>query len=207
MFKVGKSLILAGAVLYLLSSISLAQGGVKGKVRTNSGNGIANATITARQNGKDVTSVRSDSKGNFRLQGLDKGTYDIVFDAAGYAIGVKHGVAINDGNLRDLGDRLILTIDRGTLVILNGSVYFKEGTSLAGAKVEIERINSDGSTKKVGSGMTNYSGEFTYRQTSGPAKFRVTAKYRGVTGMKEIEVSGAAVYRLAITLDISRADK
>ena len=84
---------------------------------------------------------------------------------------------------------------------------FKDGTSVVGAKVDIERINSDGSVKKLGSGETNISGEFTYRQTEGSAKLRVTVHYNKSSGSKEIEVSEPAIYRLAISLDINRDGK
>ncbi len=185
----------------------LAQGGVKGKVRNNKGNGIGGATVTARLDGKDVRTVRADSKGVFTMEGLEPGTYNIVFDADGYATGVKFGVQIRNGNVQDLGDRLILSVDQGTQVIVRGSVFFKEGTSITGAKVEIARVNDDGSTKNLGSTFTNVSGEFTFRPPAGTNKVRVTAKYKGVSGSKEIsEIVNAGIYRTAITLDISRSD-
>ena len=187
---------------------AFAQGGVKGKVRNNKGSGIAGASITARLSGKDVKTVRSDSKGNFSLQGLGEGTYNIVFDADGYATGVKFGVQVKDGNMRDLGDRLILSVDQGTQLIIRGSVFFREGTSITAAKVELERVNDDGSTKELGSTYTNVSGEFTFRPPPGLTKVRVTAKYKGVSGSKEIsDIANVGIYRTAITLDVSRTDK
>lgn len=200
-------------ILFLLSVFCLlpsvfGQGGVKGKVRNNKGGAIAGASITARLSGKDVKTVTSDAKGNFTLQGLESGTYNIVFDADGYASGVKFGVEIKNGNVRDLGDRLILSVDQGTQLIIKGSVFFREGTSVTAAKVEIERVNEDGSTKSLGSTYTNVSGEFTFRPPVGVTKVRVTAKYKGVTGSKEIsDIANLGIYRTAITLDISRADK
>jgi hypothetical protein len=187
---------------------AFAQGGVKGKVRNNKGGTISGATVTARLNGQDVKTVRSDSKGMFTMQGLDSGTYSIVFDAEGYATGVKFGVEIKNGSVRDLGDRLILSADQSDQVIIKGSVFFREGTSVTAAKVELERVNADGSTKSLGSTYTNISGEFTFRPPPGVAKVRVTAKYKGASGSKEIsEMVNAGIYRTAITLDISRNDR
>ncbi len=200
-------------LFFLLSAFCLlpavfAQGGIKGKVRNNKGGAIAGATITARLGGKDIKTVRSDSKGSFTLQGLESGTYNIVFDADGYATGVKFGVEIKNGSVRDLGDRLILSVDQGTQLIIKGSVFFREGTSVTAAKVELERVNEDGSTKDLGSTYTNVSGEFTFRPPAGVTKVRVTAKYKGVSGSKEIaDIANVGIYRTAITLDISRADK
>src|SRR5688572_32014654 len=126
-------------LLFVLGALCLvpsvfAQGGIKGKVRNNKGGSIAGATVTARRDGKDVKSVTSDAKGNFLMEGLRAGTYNIVFDASGYATGVKSGVAISDSSVRDLGDRLILSVDQGNQVIIRGSVFFREGTSITAAK-------------------------------------------------------------------------
>ena len=189
------------------SSIVFAQGGVKGKVRSRTGAGIANTTVTARQDGKDIKSAKSNSKGEFVLSGLRSGVYSLVFDADGFQSGLYQGLEIKDGDTRNLGDRLILMPDQGTQVIINGSVFYKEGTSLGGAKIEIERVNPDGTTKKVTTVYTNVSGEFTFRQPQAAAKFRITAKFKGAEGTKEVEVDTAAIYRLAITLDISRTEK
>ena len=195
------------AAFFLLPAVYAQTGGLKGKVRTNSGIGIANATVTARQDGKDVRTVRSDTKGNFVVEGLDSGKYNVVFDANGYSSGILYNVEVKKKNIRNLGDRLILSIDQGTQVIVKGSVFYREGTSITGAKVEMERVNADGSTKNLGSTFTNVSGEFTFRQSEGALKLRVTAKFKGASGTKEVEVTNAAIYRLAITLDISRTEK
>ncbi|HBR57644.1 MAG TPA: hypothetical protein DEA22_09270, partial [Blastocatellia bacterium] len=65
-------------------------------------------------------------KGSFAISGLKPGTYSVVFEARGYAIGLLAGVEVKKG-IRDLGDRLILAVDRGTLVFVRGSVFTKEG--------------------------------------------------------------------------------
>jgi len=195
--------------ILVLAFVVAAQdtGGIKGKVRTPAGGGIPRATVTARQNGSDVASATADSSGNFVMNGLQAGRYSVVFDAKGFSSGVLYNIEVKKKKTVDLGDRLILSTDQGTLVLVKGSVFFKEGTSISGAKVEIERIGGDGSVKKLGNGYTNVSGEFTFKQPEGAAKLRVRASYKGVEGSKEIEVDAAAIYRLAITLDISRADK
>lgn len=192
----------------MCSAYAYAQsGGVKGKVRTNSGAGISGASIVARQNGKDVKTVKSDSQGKFQMDGLDSGRYNVLFDANGYSSGVLYNVEIKKNNVRDLGDRLILFPDQGTQVILKGSIFYREGTSVTGAKVELEKVNADGTVSKIGSVYTNVSGEFTFRQPEGTAKLRITAKFKGVSGAQEIDVDTAAIYRTAITLDISRTEK
>lgn len=194
----------------LLSAICLlptvfAQGGVKGKVRSPNGKGIPNAAITVRQDGKDIKTGSSDAKGEFAIN-LAKGKYNITFDASGYSMGVLHGVEVGS-KFRDLGDRLILSVDRGTFVIIQGGVFFKEGSSVTGAKIELDQVNADGSTKSLGSMYSNSSGEFSFRRPEGVAKLRVTAKLKGASASKEVEVEEAAIYRVAITIPMSREDR
>jgi len=196
------------AAMLMLAAVSVfaQSGGVKGKVRSNKGDGIPNATVTARQFDKDIKTVRSDAKGTFQLAGLKSGVYSLFFDADGFQSGLLQGVEVKNG-MRDLPDRLILRPDQGNQVIVNGSIFYKEGTSLGGAKIEIARLGADGSYKKVSTLYTNISGEFTFRQPQGSAKFRITAKFKGAEAVKEIEVDTAAIYRFALTLDISRTEK
>ena len=194
------------------AGIALAQetGSVKGKVRTTKGEGIADVSITARQNSEDVRSTTSDNKGNFQLEGLKPGVYNLVFSKNGYGSGLMYNVGVQKKKTNDLGDRLILTIDQGTQVIIKGTVFDQDGRSVAGAKVEIEKVLSDGSTQKIGTSSTSYGGEpnargeFTFKFSEGVAKYRVTASVKGASASKEIEVSSAAIYRLAITLQVEK---
>ena len=199
-----KNFILLISILAFSGIFVFAQetGALKGKVRATNGDGISGATISARQNGKDIKTVISDSKGRFEMENLKTGIYNLVFDKNGYSTGVMHNVEVKKNKSNDLGDRLILTVDQGTLVIIKGSVFDQNGRSVGGAKIEIEKILSDGSTKKVGSGNASYSGEFTFKFREGAAKYRVTASAKGVRESKEITVDNAAIYRLAINLSL-----
>lgn len=179
-------------------------GGVKGKVRTTRGDGIGGVGVTARLNDADVKSAKSDDKGNFVLSGLKPGIYNIVFDKNGYGSAVKYNVEIKKDKVKDLGDRLILNIDLGTQVIVKGSVFDQNGRSIFGAKIEIQKISGDGSTRKIGAGYTSESGEFTFKFSEGAAKFRITASAKGASASKEIEVDSAAIYRTAITLNLTK---
>jgi len=207
--KIFKQTAVFALLLALASIFAMGQetGGVKGKVRNAKGNGIEGATITARLKGQDVKSVKSDGKGNFEMTGLEPGVYNFVFEKSGYGAGVKYNVEVKRKSIISLGDNLALMQDQGTLVLINGSVYNQDGRSITGAKVEIERVNSDGSTKKAFTLYTSVSGEFTVRQPEGTAKFRVTATFKGASGSKEISVDSAGVYRLAITLNLPKDEK
>lgn len=204
-----RSLIVVGVVLVVFAAFAqaaFAQGGIKGKVRNNRGSGIPNASVTARLDGKDIKTVKADEKGEFVMTGLSSATYSVLFDASGYAPGVMYGVEVKNST-RDLGSRLILMPDQGTQVIVRGSVFYREGTSVTGAKVELRQINADGSTKLIGTVYTNISGDFSFRRPEGVAKYRVTASFKGISGSKDVEVDNPAIYRTAITLDLPRTEK
>src|SRR5690606_24930609 len=156
-FLRSRTVLAAFAVLFaslLFSADSFAQsGGIKGKVRNMRGSGIPNAAVTVRQSGKDIKTARADRKGNFTMSGLATGTYNVVFEADGYASGLLTNVEVKN-KVRDLGSRLILSVDQGSQVIIRGSVLYREGASLGGAKVELHRLNADGSTKKLSTAYT-----------------------------------------------------
>jgi hypothetical protein len=206
--KIFKPTVTLVFLLAFSSALAFAQGatGAKGKVRNAKGDGLGGATVTARLKGDDVKSVQTDKKGNFEMTGLEPGVYNFVFEKQGYGAGIKYNVEIKRDSIVNLGDNLSLMIDQGTLVLINGSVYNQDGRSITGAKIEIERINGDGSTKKIGTGYTSVSGEFTFRQPDASAKFRVTATFKGVSGSKEVTVESAGVYRLAIRLELPKEE-
>ena len=211
MLRVEKIKLTIGLALGVLCLVPAAfaqtTGGVKGKVRTARGDAIASVSISARQNAKDIRTVTSNSKGEFVLNGLEPGVYNFVFDAPGYSSGLSSNIEVRANKTTDLGDRLILLVDRGTLVIVQGSVFYKSGTSVPGAKVVVEKVNSDGTTRDLTTVYTNVYGEFVFKQPQGAAKFKITAKYKDSSASKEIEVGSAAIYRLAISLNISRENK
>ncbi|HJS51785.1 MAG TPA: carboxypeptidase-like regulatory domain-containing protein [Pyrinomonadaceae bacterium] len=202
-----RSILLLLFAFFTLSALTFGQsGGVKGKVRGPNGKGISNAAISVLLDGKEVKSAITNTKGEFAVAGLAKGKYNILFDADGYSSGTLHAVEIGSG-VRDLGDRLILSQDRGNFVILQGSVFFKEGSSVTAAKIDLKQVNADGSTKSLGSTYTGTFGEFAFRRPPGAIKLRVTAKYKDASASKDVDVEEAAIYRVAITLPMSREDR
>ncbi|MCY7377559.1 MAG: carboxypeptidase-like regulatory domain-containing protein [Pyrinomonadaceae bacterium] len=201
--KLLKSIILFSLLLTCSTASVLAQenGGLKGKVRTTKGEGIASAVVTARQNGEDVKSATTDGNGNFVLENLKSGTYNLVFSKNGYSAGLMSNIEVEKKRVKNLGDRLILLVDQGTQVIIKGSVFAPDGRSVGGAEIKIEKVSGDGAVKKVGSSVSSYSGEFTFRFSEGAAKYRITASAKGASSSKEVEVNCAMIYRLAISFE------
>ncbi len=184
------------------SVLGQSTGSVKGKVRTKKGVAIPEVEIIARQDGKNLKSSRSNRKGEFRISGLTPGRYNLVFEKDGFSSGVLYNVLVKKEKVNNLKDRLIMTIDEGTLVIINGSVFNQYGRSVYGAKVIIEELKSENSVKNKGKLYSSQSGQFTFRFPEGKKRFRVTASAKGVSASKEIEVEEASVYRMAITLNL-----
>jgi len=208
--KYFSKLILLAALFALsyLAAFAQESGGVKGKVRDSRSAAISDVTVTAQKNGSDIKTVTTDKNGAFEMNGLAVGTYNFVFSKNGYNSGIRYDIEVKKNKINDLGNRLILGLDQGTLVIIRGAVFDQNGRAVRGANIDIERKQSDGSYKRVGGTTSSYgveplaTGEFVFRFSQGAADFRITASMKGAKASEEINVSTAAVYRLAITLKL-----
>jgi hypothetical protein len=190
---------------FLTASFPQTSGGVKGKVRDWNGNGLAGITVSARQNGLPVKEVTSGTAGDFVLDGLVPGIYNIAFEGNGYSTGVLYKMEIKGGKIRSLGNRLLLTRDRGSLVYVKGIVFYRDSTSLGGATVELYQLDENGTLKKIAGTTTDFMGEFSFPGLSTIRKLRVKATFKGVSETKDVEVIQPEVYRTTLILPIDRA--
>ncbi|MDQ4121086.1 MAG: carboxypeptidase-like regulatory domain-containing protein [Acidobacteriota bacterium] len=173
-------------------------GGVRGKVRITNGDSVSGVRVEAQQDEKAIASTRTDRKGEFHLAGLKPGVYNFVFTKEGLAQGTLPRVEVKAGEISKL-TRLVMAVDQGTLAIVRGSVFDANGRSVYGAKIEIFKIS--GGEKKVSQIFSSQSGEFIFRLPPAEARYRVAVTIEGAErGSQEIEVSGAQVYRVAISL-------
>ncbi|HEU4870456.1 MAG TPA: carboxypeptidase-like regulatory domain-containing protein [Pyrinomonadaceae bacterium] len=193
------------AIMLLAAGVSVAQdkdktvGGSKGKVRVETGT-PGGVTVVVRRGEKEVTRSTTDKNGDFLVSRLTPGIYGLTFRKTGLSIGSIEDVEVKAGKTRSLGDRLILTIDEGSIAFLSGSVFGADGRSVPNAKVELSRILEDGSTKKIDGRITTETGSFKFRLGPEPAKYRVSVKTNGEPVTKDVEIDGAAVYRVALSL-------
>src|SRR4029079_5682587 len=98
-------------------------------------------------------------------------------------------------------DRLVLTIDEGSIAFLSGSVFNAAGRSGATAKAGVSRMCEDGDAKKIDSTITTETGSFKVRLSPDPGKYRVSVKAEGSEPVtKDVEIDGAAVYRGALKI-------
>jgi hypothetical protein len=195
------------AILLLMAGVAVGQknkdkslGGLKGKVRVETGT-PAGVTVVVRRGETEVTRSTTDKNGDFVVSRLQPGIYGLTFRKPGLSIGSMEDIEVKAGKTRSLGDRLILTIDEGSIAFLSGAVFNAEGRSVANAKVELSRILEDGTTKKIDGRVTTETGSFKFRLSPDPGKYRVSVKAPGAEPItKDVEIDGAAVYRVALSL-------
>ena len=188
----------------LLAGVSLGQdrstGGIKGKVRVETGT-PGGVSVVIRQGEREIGHLVTDKNGDFVIQRLTPGIYGLTFRKPGLSVGTIENIEVKAGKARSLGDHLVLTIDEGSIAFIRGSVFNQQGLSVSGARIELVRIQDDGSAKKIDGRLTNETGSFVFRLSPEPARYRVTVKPNGAESVsKEVEVDGAAVYRVALSL-------
>lgn len=192
------------AVMIAAAAVSFAQdkavGAIKGKVRVETGT-PAGVTVVVRRGETEVTRVETQKNGEFLVSQLTPGKYGLTFRKPGLTIGTMEDVEVKAGKTRSVGDRLIMTIDEGSIAFIGGSVFTADGRSVPNARVELARIMEDGTVKKIDGRITTETGSFKFRLSPEPAKYRVSVKTGGDESViKDVEIDGAAIYRLAFSL-------
>ena len=197
--------LLAIITLVCVGSISAAAqdkstGGFKGKIHVESGS-PSGVSVVVRQADHEVARTTSNRNGEFEVQKLAPGFYGITFRKPGLSVGTLENLEVKAGKVRTLPDRLVLSIDAGSITFLRGSVFDEVGRSLPNVRVELARVLDDGSLKKLDSRVTNETGSFVFRLTADTARYRVTARAEGrEPASKDVDIDSAAVYRIALSL-------
>jgi Carboxypeptidase regulatory-like domain len=194
---VGLCLLLAS---FAVAAQDKSTGAIKGKVRVEVGT-PSGVTVTIREGNRELRQVATDKNGEFLASGLRPGRYGLTFRKPGLSIGTIEDVEVKAGKTRSLGDRLVLTIDEGSIAFIRGSVFSNDGRSIPNARVELAKVLDDGSAKKIDGRLTNETGSFVFRLAPDVAKYRVSVKFGGGEPIsKDVEIDGAAVYRVALSL-------
>jgi hypothetical protein len=96
---------------------------------------------------------------------------------------------------------LVLSIDEGSIAFIRGSVFNQNDRSVPNVRIELARIEGDGTARKIDGRVTNEIGSFVFRLSPEVARYRVTAKPSGGEPVsKDIEIDGAAIYRVALSI-------
>lgn len=179
-----------------------SNGGIKGKVRVETGT-AAGVAVIVRQGDREVAQSVTDKKGEFVVSRLAPGRYGVTFRKPGLSIGTIEDVEVKAGKTRSIGDNLVLGIDEGSIAFIRGSVFDQNGRSAPNVKIELAKLQDDGTTKKIDGRVTNETGSFVFRLLPELGKYRVTAKVSGAEPVsKDVEIDGAAVYRVALSVNI-----
>jgi hypothetical protein len=156
--------------------------------------------VILRQGEREVTRVTTDRKGAFAITRVAPGVYGVTFKKPGLAVGTIEDVQVTAGKTRTLSDRLFLSIDEGSLAFVRGSVFTESGLSVPNVRVEIARVGSENSIEKLDSRITGETGEFVFRLPPDVGKYRVTLRADGAeAASRDVDVDGAAIYRVALT--------
>ncbi|HEY8227583.1 MAG TPA: carboxypeptidase-like regulatory domain-containing protein [Pyrinomonadaceae bacterium] len=194
---VGLSLLLA---VVAVNAQDKSTGAIKGKVRVEIGT-PSGVTVIIREGEREIQKATTDKNGEFLVSGLTPGRYGLTFRKPGLSIGTIEDIEVKAGKTRSLGDRLVLTIDEGSIAFIRGSVFSNEGRSVPNARVELAKVLDDGTAKKIDGRLTNETGAFVFRLSPDVAKYRVSVKADGAEPIsKDVEIDGAAVYRVALSL-------
>ena len=200
--RLTKTFTAAAFLLLLLICVSAQDkrtGAIKGKVRAEKGS-AAGVAVILRRGEREVTRVSTDRKGDFVIARIEPGVYGLTFRKPGLAVGSIENLEVKAGKTRSLGDRLVLSIDEGSIAFIRGSVFTPGGRSVPNVRVELARIVSENEVEKLDARMTGETGEFVFRVPPDTAKYRLTLKADGAEQMsKDVEVDGAAVFRVALT--------
>lgn len=208
--KINRPILSLVLVLFLSAAAATAQkgssGGIKGKVRVETGT-PAGVAVVVRQGEREIARGLTDKNGQFTVSQLSPGLYGVTLRKPGLSIGTIENVEVKAGKTRSLGDNLVLAIDEGSISFIRGSVFDDAGRSVPNVKIELAKILQDGSVKKIDGRVSNEIGAFVFRLTPDAAKYRVTAKPSGGEAVsKDVEVDGAAVYRIALSVKIPTKD-
>ena len=195
---------MAAALLVLVSIACFGQdkstATIKGKVRVEKGS-PAGVAVVLLQGEREVARTTTDKKGDFILARVTPGTYSVKFRKPGLSVGTISDVAVKAGQTRSLGDHLYLTVDEGSIAFIRGSVFNQDDRSVPNVRIELAKIEEDGTARKIDGRVTNEIGAFVFRLSPDAAKYRITARPNGADPVsKDVEVDGAAVYRLALSI-------
>jgi len=177
-----------------------ATGGIKGKVKVETG-APSGVSVIVRQGEREVTRGVTDKNGEFAITHLAPGRYGVTLRKPGLSVGTIEDIEVKAGKTRSLGDRLVLSIDEGSIAFIRGSVFNQNDRSVPNVRIELAKIEADGTARKIDGRITNEIGAFVFRLSPDAAKYRVTAKPNGGDPVsKDVEIDGAAIYRVALSI-------
>jgi hypothetical protein len=180
-------------------------GTVAGRVRVAAGANPSGVSVVLRRGDQEVAQTSTNAKGEFSFQNVEPGSYGLTLRKPGLEVGRMEDVEVRAGRTVSLKEGLYLPVDEGSIASVRGSVFSAAGHSFGGARVELARVQADGSLKKLDSRVANVAGQFTFKLGPERARYRLTAKADGMApATHDLEIDGAAIYRVALSLEPAR---
>ncbi|HEX8352036.1 MAG TPA: carboxypeptidase-like regulatory domain-containing protein [Pyrinomonadaceae bacterium] len=180
-------------------------GSISGRVRVEAGMSAGGVSVVVRRGDADVAQTSTNAKGEFAFRDVEPGSYGLTFRKQGLQVGRMEQVEVRAGKTLNIKEGLYLPVDEGSIAFIRGSVFSAAGRSFNGARVELSRVEADGSLKKLDSRVSNATGSFAFRLPPERARYRLTAKADGMgTASQDVEIEGAAIYRAALSLEPAR---
>ena len=193
------SLVLVISLSFVCAGQDKTTGAIKGKVRVERGS-PAGVAVVLLEGDREVTRVQSDKKGDFVIPHIAPGVYSVRFRKPGLSVGTIDDIAVKAGQTRALGDRLYLSVDAGSIALINVSVFDQSGRSVPDVRVDLAKIVSENNLVKVDTHTTDESGQFVFRLPPDHAKYRLTIMSNDAERFsKDVEVEMAARYAVALT--------
>jgi hypothetical protein len=202
-----KRIIFISFVFATFCVVSLAQTtGVKGKVKTTKGKGLPGVSVSVFKDGLEIKQEETNEKGEFLIEGLEEGIYSFTFEKEGFDGGTLKRMQVLKGQLRNLGENLVLRIaDNSIYVVLRASVFDQDGLAVRGAKVEITKSSDN---KRITTLYTNDAGEVMMRLPDQNGTFNFTATFQNAEPVSgEITVEGAGMYHKSLKIKVAKPEK
>ncbi len=199
--------LMIATLIFCVASFSQT-GGAKGKVKAPNGKGLSQVSVIALLNGIEAKRTLTNEKGDFLLNGLSEEIYSFVFEKQGFDNGALKRMQILSGQIRDLGNNLVLKIsDNSSYVILRASVLDQDGRSVRGAKVEISKVNGD-KLQKLKTVYTDEAGEIAERFPDQTATFRLTAYFPKAEPVSEnLSIEGSGIYHKLLKIKTQKKEE
>ena len=152
-------------------------GSISGKVKDQSGTGIASATVELHNatNGQLVTTATSAGTGDYNFPSVQPGTYNLIGKKSGYNDGTLNGVTVSAGQAAT-GKDITLTKIAPTKGTIKGTVKDTSSAPIGGVSIKV--FNAGDRTSPVGTATTAGDGSYQVGNLD-PKSYDVVANKTG----------------------------
>lgn len=137
--KIMKTLTLLAGLLLSLGMAAQSHGEIFGKIIDENNNPVAGVIVRAENNGI-VVGAATDERGIYRINGVEPGTYTVIYDLIGYSQLQVANVEVKSDQIRKLSDYTLAKASYGTggpviiraeksLIDINGGTAISLGAS------------------------------------------------------------------------------